>query len=185
MGHHPNEAATRLTKYILMTAQQYIPRRRLNEVSATYPWLTQASRDALRAKWDAEGTNEYERLRDACTTTLRREYFAYIRRVRKEIADLPRGSKKWWRLQGTLLQKKGKTAGIPPLKCSGGAWAMCGPEKARALADAFAGKATLPMQCGVPNLRDGPPSTDRFVALRQRVAVRVLETIGCGESDGA
>ena len=58
---------------------------------------------ALDAEQRAEGTAEHEHLSMQCGGIVRNEYEAYSTNLREEMELLPRGSKKWWRMNKELL----------------------------------------------------------------------------------
>ena len=61
----------------------------------------------------------YEEKRVECVRILKEEYGRYETKLKEELAKLPKGSKKWWKLNRQLLNKKKQTSSIPPLKYEG------------------------------------------------------------------
>ena len=63
--------------------------------------------------------------------------------MRVVLAELPKGSKKWWRLNSTLQSREGKCSSIPPLK-ENKKWILDPKEKANLFAKVWKAKSTLP-----------------------------------------
>ena len=106
--------------------------------------------------------------------------------IRNQLKQLPRGSKKWWKLNRALLQKKASTCSIPPLKsATTGDWALNPQDKADLLASTFTRKRQLPpeyeplVEFEVPNYTLG-----EFLPIRRRVAKRVLKAINVDKATG-
>ena len=126
--------------------------------------------------------------RNHCSKVLVEEYKAYQQRVRAEPREFPKKSKKWWRLNRQLLEKKGSSCGVPPLKNPlTGKWAVVAREKADLLAQSFAQKRTLlPAETAVETTE--PPEDacvlGNFLVLRRRVATRVLKALDPDKATG-
>ena len=63
--------------------------------------------------------------------------------MKSKIAELPKGSKRWWKLNRQLLERKHKISSIPPLK-DGETWIKDPDAKANLFAKIFDKKAELP-----------------------------------------
>ena len=132
----------------------------------SHPWINPRCEAAVAKKIAAEGSPDYQSMRDSCADTLREEHKHYLSDLRSKIADLPRGSKKWWSLNRELLDKKSRVVSIPPL-LDDGQWVLDSHDKANTFAKAFSSKYALP-----------PPVEDQFVSapthqMSQFVAIRV------------
>ena len=103
-----------------------------------------------------------------CKKTLAEEYQAYLQELRKKLAALPKGSKRWWKLNRELLQKKAKISSMPPLR-DGTNWLDDAKMKADHLAATMAKKATLPPEAvDCPFFGYSDNDFDEFNALRSR-----------------
>ena len=63
-----------------------------------------------------------------------------------KLASLSRGSKKWWKLNRELLQKKASISSIPPLKYASGQWILESKAKADLFAQTWGAKYQLPAE---------------------------------------
>ena len=95
----------RLTSFLQETFQSCVPYRTVEHFKSTHPWLNERCRTAIALKCASECGVDYEASRDHCSKVLVEEYKAYQERVRAELRKLPKGSKKWWRLNRQLLAK--------------------------------------------------------------------------------
>ena len=97
----------------------------------------------------AEAENELREATRLCNEMLGSAYEEYIDRIRAEISALPKGSKKWWRLNRVLLGRPTRTvSSIPPLRAGETEWAWDGRAKANLLGETFRAKNSLPEKVG-------------------------------------
>ena len=114
-----------------------VPRRELVEKKRSHPWLTEGVLQLVAAKKAAAGTEQEKEAAAACSAGILAEYWAFVRRVRAELATLKAGSKKWWTKSQELLQGKCKTCSVPALKSSKGVWETTAVGKAELWATTF------------------------------------------------
>jgi len=105
--------------------------------------MTEASKEAIRKKNNAEGTDRFATESTKCAATLAAERAKYVHQVKEKMAKLPRGRKQWWRINNELMRRKTNLASIPTLK-EDGKWLTDAKEKADAYARTFAAKSKLP-----------------------------------------
>jgi|OM-RGC.v1.029077224 hypothetical protein len=86
----------------------------------SHPWLDDACSEAIQRKESAEGTTDYAEARASCATILHDSYGEYVRELRREIACLPKGSKRWWLLNREFLKGKARCSSIPSLRVTDG-----------------------------------------------------------------
>jgi len=139
-----DEAAQRLTDYITEKAAEHIPSRTQVHKLSSHPWLNEKCFELIKAKVDAEGTDDYDCRQQECTAGLLAEYEKYILRMKAKLSALKPSSKKWWKLGNSLQLRANQNSAIPPIKSDAGAWCLQPAEKANAFADSFASKFFLP-----------------------------------------
>ena len=108
------------------------------------------------------------------------EFAAYRRQLKESIAKLPKGSKKWWRLNRELLTKQSPSSHIPPLKVSDASWATTATDKANLLATTFATKSAAVGYRGSNDIEPPGDSTAQlndFLPVRCRVVRQVLKNL--------
>ena len=137
-------AAETMVQTILDKVSQCIPSRVITDKVWAHPWLNDACRKALLRKREAFGTDDFARLRDACSRTYVEAHDAYVAKTRDKLKELSPSSRGWWRLSGTLLEKAGNKETIPPLQRADETWALTPEEKAAELAHVFRSKSNLP-----------------------------------------
>ena len=94
----------------------HIPRRKICSVKRSHPWLNDRSMAAIQRKNDAEGSEQFDSERAKCMQVLGEEKARYVDELKTKIANLPKSSKAWWRLNRELLHRKAKLSSIPTLK---------------------------------------------------------------------
>jgi len=122
---------------------KYIPRRRLDITKKSHPWVNDRSRNAIREKNDAEGTDGFNAAATKCAKVLSEEREKHVHQVKEKMAKLPAGSKQWWKINRELLHRKATLSSIPSLK-EDGKWLTDPKDKADAFARVFEAKAHLP-----------------------------------------
>ena len=138
-----DEAAAFFNARLLQTLERHVPRRFLKERKSTHPWLTEEVLLLVKAKQEAKGLPGEQAAAKACSEGVLAAYTAYVLRVKRELSELPRGSRKWWTKSKELLELKGKTCSVPALKNTKGAWVTSPADKAQLLAETFGSKYTL------------------------------------------
>ena len=198
------DGADELTERILETARKFIPKRVINERKSGHPWITEECRSVVREKNEIE-TRLLQFIRDYpghtsrlqeldeelqgairhCNVTLGRAYEAYVHKVREEIKILPKGSKKWWRLNRVLLGRSAKKTGsVPPLKNSSGQWVLESVDKANLLGKSFESKSVLPEKQNEWFPEESESSQSSFFLIRQTVTEQILKDINPDKATG-
>jgi len=147
-----NDAVNFFSDTLAHLCEKFIPQTTISIRKQSHPWINTECESAVARKGAAEGSPTYNAMRDQCAETLRGAHKNYLSDLRAKIAELPRGSKKWWALNRELLNKKSKVVSIPPL-LDNGIWILDSAGKANSFAKAFSSKFVLP-----------PPVEDQFVA---------------------
>jgi hypothetical protein len=188
VGTDVGQAVRRITECIYETCCANIPRKLLRRAPRSHPWLTPKCHEAVGKKCAAGGTPSYDAEAAACKQTLKDEFMMYRASVRDELLSLPRNSKRWWRLNRELLQKKAAASNVPPLKLAANSWATEPKMKADMFAKCFADKC-LPL--GATSATDvQEPSGEQltlgnFLPMRRRVAKRILEQLDIKVATGS
>ena len=99
------------------------------------------------------------------------------------IAKLPRGSKRWWKCNRRLLNKKSRKTSIPSL-CTSGKWHTSPVDKADALMSTFAGKSDLPSKVGNVEVADSECTLPRFLLIRRRWVLKLLRNLDVDTATG-
>ena len=190
----PSTAARNLTDFILTTAATYIPTRNITDVKKTHPWLTDACKHAISQKQLAEGQPHYDEAQKHADETLTSAYHDYQNKLKTQLTQLPRNSKKWWRINRQLLNNEAPRLNIPPLKENNGTWVHDATTKANLFASTFSSKFTLP---SVPthnpdenhddndeNRHALTTGTSNFILLRTRHTRRLLNSLDTCKATG-
>jgi len=110
----------------------------------------------IARKNQSEGTDNFPVDSAACSETLREERSKYVEKLKAKLAELPRCSKQWWRINRELLHRKANVSAIPPLR-DGTNWLLDAKAKAHTFAKNFSFKNQLPEEvvdtpyCGDPD----------------------------------
>lgn len=179
-------AAERLTETILQHASAHIPRRKMSFDKRSHPWLTDRALQAIHDKCAAYGTPSFATVAEECRKVVAEEYRLHISKLRAKIAGLKRGSKKWWSLNRQLLNKKSKTASIPPLKNSREEWVTEPARKAELLSEVFDAKCVLPEspETVMASEEHRNVQLGNFLLIRSRWVRRILKKINPDKSTG-
>ena len=97
----------------------------------------------VQQKQEAAGSEKEREAAEACSEAVRTAYRVYVQRVREELKELPKGSKKWWVKCKELSAQKSRVSNVPALKGEGGEWKRTAESKAQLLADTFEAKYKL------------------------------------------
>ena len=137
---------------------------------------------------NAEHIGDLERNLDdvirRCNETLGVAYEEYIAKVREQLKSLPKGSKKWWRLNRILLGRSSKRAGIPPLRQPDGEWVLESGEKANLLGKTFEAKSALPEKKFEWRPEPLKESQSSFFLLRRKDTEQILKDINSDKATG-
>ena len=155
----------------------YIPRRKICFIKRTHPWLNDRCMAAIQKKNTAEGSEQYDSECAKCMQILGEEKSGYVDQLKEKIANLPKSSKAWWRLNRELLHRKVKLSSIPTLK-EDKVWISDPKDKADAFARTFVSKSNLPDEVvdtpffGVPDVEFGD-----LVVFRSRACRRLFKRL--------
>ena len=115
---------------------------------------------------------------------MRNEHQKYLAKIRQDMEDLPRGSKRWWSLNNQLLHKRNASHFFPPIKDVSGTWCKEAPAKANVFAIAWHAKKKLPPDRHVlPFFFTAPQMTDLNV-IRVRATRRELSRLRMDQATG-
>ena len=179
-------AAERFVLTILAAARDHIPKKWISDNKSQHAWLNDACRVAIAAKHASEGSVQYETARDHCSDVITAEYKKHVARIHEKIKACPRGSKRWWKLNDELLNRRSKACAIPALKTDTGEWLLAPADKANWFAIVWAQKSTLP-----PTSDDSFPWSEvegtllDFVVLRSRWTFKFLKHLDEDKATGA
>lgn len=140
---HPDEGAKVLTQRLLLWMKEYVPERTTRRTKCTHPWLTEEVLHKVAAKKPAAGTQEESSATQSCSAAILAAYWAYVERTKKELRNLPRGSKTWWGRCNELSTQQRTVCHVPALRASNDVWHRTPGDKAQLVADTFAAKYTL------------------------------------------
>ena len=138
-----DESAAFFSGRLLEVLALCVPKRKLKEQKQTHPWLTEEVLTLVAVKQRAKGTAEETAAARACSEGLLKAYRDYVGRVKRELAELKPGARKWWSKSRELLELKGKTCNIPALKDTGGNWVTTARGKADLFVETFSAKYIL------------------------------------------
>ena len=179
-----DECLKQFNAVILEAAHSHIPYKRFESEHSNVPWISQRCRDAVNAKNNAHGTRREVESRDTCSNVLKEEYSKYIEKLKTKLAELPKGSKQWWRLNRQLLDAKSRNESIPPLKDEKG-WIFDAREKADAFASSFSAKSNLPVDSGFCEEERAPSfKQSKFMFIRKRWVRQILKDLDVNKATG-
>ena len=167
--------------YLLIT---HISRRKITVTKRSHPWLNEKSKEAIRRKNQAEGTEAFDRERKNCMQILATERARHVQALKDKLSSLPKCSKQWWRINRELLNRKGRLSSIPSLR-DADKWLSDSKDKADLFAQTFASKAELP-----PEIVDSPffgmadEDSDVFLAFRSRTCRRFFKQLDATKATG-
>ena len=180
-----DNAVCKLEQKILDSCLRHIPRRQFMDRKQEHPWLNDACRQAIRNKHIHEHDSDYSMYCNRCSEVLLSEYHKYIAKIRTEMQALPRGSKKWWKMNSILLHRKSKSCSIPALRDESGTWILDAQSKANLFADVWSSKFSLP--ASVDDSWVISASTNSYlqhVNIRSRHALKILKTLDVSKATG-
>ena len=115
---------------------------------------------------------------------LAEERLRYVQELKQKLAQLPKCSKQWWRINRELLNRKSRLISIPILR-DDEKWLTDSREKADAFARTFSSKSELP-----PEVIDTPffgePETEwqDYIILRSRKCRRFFKELDASKASG-
>jgi len=172
------DALNNFLEILWQSLLKHIPRKQIVNKKSTHPWLNDRCKNAIKKKNSAEGTVHFEKEQRLCTRILGEERAKYIEATKIKLANLPKGSKEWWRINRELMHKKAKVSSIPVLRDSTGTWITNATAKANALATTLMAKAQLPA-AAVDTPFFGQPAKEfnDFVVFRSRTTRRLFKAL--------
>ena len=112
-----NKRADFFSEKIQSGIDLFIPQRSIMLSSSSQPWFNNACLALVASKNAAWGTSTYPDAARLCSIGLADAYNNYIKKPRDKLRQLPRGSKRWWKLTNSLLGKPTRSGGsIPALR---------------------------------------------------------------------
>ena len=141
-----DQATARFTEHLLHTLRKHVPVQKKTLSKSTHPWIDEHCYQLVAEKRAAEGTEEYADKLKKCSEGLLEAYKKWVVRTREKLLELPKASKRWWKLARSLAQRTEKNSSIPPLRRTDGTWATGAEEKAELFLETFCSKYKLPQQ---------------------------------------
>ena len=175
------------TKKVLTAAAKHIPYQLMSIQRPGHPWIDNGCLEAISTKIAAEGSPDYQRLRDECTSTLRRAFNRFIVKIKKKLATYTGSMKKWWKLSQSLTLRKDSSSSVPPLRRDRYAeWTMDPAVKAELFGEVFARKSQLPRPAPAkpPWLERVLASASGWVPIRAHAAKAALKALKEDSSTG-
>ena len=139
-----DDAERFLSDSIFGVLDHHIPSRTIYERKLTHPWINDRCLLVVRTKNAAAGTDAFADETKRCNTVLFEEYIKYVTSMRDKLSAEKRGSKAWWKLANTIVDKDVLAASIPALQTATGDWENDSAAKANLFADHFASKFVVP-----------------------------------------
>ena len=181
----PDTAAEKLNDILLEYLGRSVPQRQVQEKKRTHPWLNDRVLRLVKAKQAAAGTEQERAAAQACSKAILEEYHSYVDRVRAELSQLPRGSKRWWVKTQELLQQRCKNCSVPALRKVDKTWVTSSVDKACLLAETFAAKFSLhPEQANEYTLLPACSSVPDWDLPTKEKAEQLLKKLDEGSATG-
>ena len=182
-----DHATENLTEHLLHTLRKHVPTVTKSVTKSTHPWIDERCRKLVERKRAAEGTEDHaDRLRE-CSEGLLEAYKKWVKDTKEKLLELPRASKRWWKLARSLAQKAEKNSSVPPLKRLDGTWATAAEDKAELFLTTFCAKYRLPQKAQNDFTELNPPAancTADFLVVRTKHAEKVLQELNEDKATG-
>ena len=123
-----------MTEKLLDMAEDNVPKRTVQMRKSTHPWLTERGEEAVRRKHEAQGTDRETDIARECSAILMEDQYAFVHKMRGDLADARVSSKSWWSKARRLLDQKLQVSSIPALKHES-RWILEAEGKANCFAD--------------------------------------------------
>ena len=123
--------------------ENHIPQKNVIRQKSELPWLDKNAKRAMRTKHQAEGTDQYMVAAANCRRILMESRNKYLDKIQDNLAELRRGSKKWWRLTEQIMNRQANPSFFPALKDTGGNWCVTPKQKAEAFARCWSAKFVM------------------------------------------
>ena len=171
------DALTLFLEVLWLHLAKYIPRRQVDTVKSSHPWVNERTKNAIREKNAAEGTPNFEAASKKCAAVLAEERLKHVAHVKSKLSKLKQRDKQWWKINNELLHRKGTLSSIPNLR-ENGKWISDAKEKADVFARTFESKAKLPDELvDTPFLGNETNGPEVFMVFRSRSAKRLFKTL--------
>ena len=180
----PELAASRFSQQIFQTISKFIPQRHLRHFKQSHPWLNSCCASAIDRKNQFEGSLEYTNECKRCSEILAEEHTKQVEKLKRDLATLPRGSKRWWNLNRELLDNKAGSISLPSLKNASGSWVYDAKDKADLMKDTFSSKFVLPPLSGSPSLSRSSFHMSTFNLIRTRWTLSILKKLSDDSATG-
>lgn len=182
-----NEVVEAFTEKVLTVTRKYIPVSTAPVKKSTHPWMNRRCLELVAAKRAAEGTAEYKRKLEECSRGILEEYHKHVERLQKELKQLPRSSKKWWKLAKSVTTGEALKGSVPPLKNPKGEWVTTASGKCNLLKETLTQKYHL--AAGEANEyselpEDLPEGLSGFLPVRRRQVVKQLKQLNEDKATG-
>ena len=99
----PSQGASMLTEKLLHIAEETIPKKTVTVHKSKHPWLSSECEEAVRRKHEAQGTDRESDMAKECSAVLMEHHYAFINRMRTELANTKKSSKSWWSKDSQLF----------------------------------------------------------------------------------
>ena len=171
------DALTLFLEVLWLQLVKHIPRRSVENVKRSHPWVNDRSKKALQEKNDAERTPYFEAASKKCSIILAEECLKYVAHVKQKMATLKPGDKLWWKTNRELLHRKGTLSSVPTLR-ENGQWIRDAKQKADVFARTFETKAQLPEELvDTPFFGSADHGSEVFMVFRSRTTLKLFRKL--------
>jgi len=139
-----DEAVSNLYDLLYELRETHVPQSDKVFQKTSLPWLNHTCEMAIAEKHLAEDLRSYADECTKCRRGLQHEHDKYKDKLKQQIASLPRGSKRWWRLNKQLMHRQTTPSFFPPMRNAQGTWVKKPFEKANLFAECWTAKNKLP-----------------------------------------
>ena len=185
-----HKSAQELSEWLQIGMQAYIPHRSYQVKPHSQPWFTPECAAATcqrnhffhqyRRNRNADNLEQYRAARKHCKETLHEAKSRYASHVRDSIANQKLGSKDFWRIYNSVMNKGKSTIPALNIDSSSISMATSPAEKAELLATQFSKNSTL--DDGGQSPPPFAPRTTESVSLPAITVKRVKKIISCLDS---
>ena len=144
-----DEAAVSFTKRMRAIIDEAIPQKVIKENKGSHPWIDDHVLASVQDRNEAQGTEREAAAAAECSEVMLHARLSYQERTKRELQELPPGSKQWWKRSRELLHQKSTASAIPALKNpASNEWCLTPQSKADLLAETFAAKSKIQPSVG-------------------------------------
>lgn len=154
--------------------EAHVPPSMKSFQKSSLPWLNHTCEMAIVKKHIAEGSENYNEECEHCRQTLKEEHGKYKTKLRKQIENLPHGSKKWWRLNKKNLSRESTPYFFPLLQDGPDVWHRSPQKKTDLFVECCSAKNQLPLAVFEQAFFAQPPMMNEDFAMSPRVMRRLL-----------